>query len=237
MAALNVSVRTDTAWCDVWLASLDSAATGRDVLLDEAELARADRFLSPDDRRRFVLGVTLVKLAVADDANIPPAEVRVDRSCPTCGEAHGRPRIPGSTIQASVTHSGSLVAVALTRAGPVGIDVQVRNARTALPLRRVLAPEEPVSVPEDLFTYWCRKESVAKATGEGVAVPFDEVVVSPAQAPARLVSYRGRPLAASLTDLDVGPGYCAALAILTDTPVRVDVHNAENLFHTNRSWT
>jgi 4'-phosphopantetheinyl transferase len=216
--------------CDVWVADLAVRGPAHDALLDDVERARSDAFVRAADRSRFVLGAALVKLAVANGTGGSPASVRVNRRCPTCGSPHGRPRVVGSDLHVSVAHSGSLVVVALTSAGPVGVDVEQRGVgRASLLAPRVVTSSEPIGRPEDLLTYWCRKESVVKATGEGLRVPLTEVVVSPAEMPARLVSYRGRALAASMTDLDVGDAHVAALTVLTGGVIAVGIRLAAPL--------
>jgi len=62
--------------------------------------------------------------ATGDD----PAAIVVDRTCHTCGEPHGRPRLPGTRLEASISHSGDIVAVALAEAGPVGVDIEQLSA-------------------------------------------------------------------------------------------------------------
>jgi hypothetical protein len=98
----------------------------------------------------------------------------VDRSCPSCGRHHGRPRLPGTGPDVSISHSGATVAVAVSTAGAVGVDVQQvadDSVHDLSPL--VLAESEArhVVVARDFFIYWTRKEALVKATGDGVAVP------------------------------------------------------------------
>jgi 4'-phosphopantetheinyl transferase len=73
----------------------------------------------------------------------------VTRACPDCDRPHGKPLVPDTGLHVSVSHSGDLVAVAVTTAAPVGIDVELGS---------------------DLG--WCRWESVVKATGDGMRVPL-----------------------------------------------------------------
>jgi 4'-phosphopantetheinyl transferase len=220
----------DEQGCEVWVAELAHHRPEHDALLDEVELSRADAFMRPDDRSRFVVGVALLKLAVAYRTQRSTRSVRVDRHCDSCGGPHGRPRVLGSDLQVSLSHSGSIVAVALTRAGEVGVDVEHRSTGRALPSpRNVLTASEPIGRPEDLLTYWCRKESVIKATGDGSRVPFGQIVVSAAGEPARLVSYRGNPLTAFMTDLDLGDAYAGAVTVLSPDRVRVDIRSAAPL--------
>jgi 4'-phosphopantetheinyl transferase len=212
--------------CDVWVAAIDLRRPVDGGLLDDVERARAAAFVRSDDRARFVVGAALLKLAVADQTGDSARSVRVDRRCASCGGPHGRPQILESALHVSISHSGSLVAVALSRAGAVGVDVEHRTARALPAAGRILTPSEPLGRPEDLYTYWCRKESVVKATGEGWQVPCREVVVSRPEDRARLVSYHGKPLTAFMTDLDLGDAYAAALTVLSSDEINVHVRPA-----------
>ena len=170
-----------------------------DALLDSVERARANAYVRKADCTRFVVGVAMLKLAVAHEEGVAPTAVRVDRRCATCGTGHGAPRIVGSDLHVSVSHSGARVVVAITAAGPVGVDVEERS-RVALPCTQdVLTPAEPLRNIDDLLTYWCRKESALKASGAGLAVSPLDVVVSPANEPARLVSYKGAAVPARVS--------------------------------------
>lgn len=221
--------------CQVWLADVSQLNGEHEKLLDATERGRAAAFVRPEDRSRFVLGAVLLKFAVADATSGSPQDVVVDRSCDQCGQPHGRPRVPAGGIDVSVAHSGSLVAVALSRLGPVGIDVeqQAGEADPAL-VKRVIAAEElaeTAGLPmREFLTYWCRKESVLKATGEGLRVPMTEVLVTGPHDPPSLRSYRGGRLDAVILDLDVGgPSYVAALTVITGGPVDAHVARADRM--------
>jgi phosphopantetheinyl transferase len=56
------------------------------------------------------------------------------------GRHHGRPRLPGTGLHASISHSGATVAVAVSSAGAVGVDVQQvvdDSVQELSPLRRM----------------------------------------------------------------------------------------------------
>ena len=217
--------------CTVWLATTAQAAPGHMALLDPVEQGRRTALRRPADRERFTLAAVLLRLAVSGATGRPPHDVRVERSCPDCGAPHGRPRLPGTGLHASVSHSAGRVAVALARAAPIGVDIeQVRPVGDLAALARtVLSPAEPLRDPVDLFTYWCRKESVVKATGDGLRARLAEVVVGPAAEPPRLVSYRGAPLPATVADVPAGPGYAAAVTVLAAGRLEVTPARAADL--------
>ncbi|KAB1910339.1 4'-phosphopantetheinyl transferase superfamily protein [Micromonospora sp. AMSO1212t] len=217
----------DTDACTVWVADVAAERPFHSDLLDPDERGRRAALRRPADQARFTMAAAMIRLVAAGLTGTPPATIAVDRRCPGCGRAHGKPRLPGTGLEVSVSHSADRVLLAVTRAGPVGVDVErITDADTSTLAGRVLAPGEPVRRPRDFFVYWCRKESAVKATGDGLRVPLSEVVVRPADAPAGLLSYRGSRLTAAMADLDVGPGYAAAVTVLTGRPVRVWLRDA-----------
>ncbi|MBU4337084.1 MAG: 4'-phosphopantetheinyl transferase superfamily protein [Actinobacteria bacterium] len=171
----------------------------------------------------------MVRTVAAGELGMPPRSVPVDRSCDRCTRPHGRPRVSGSGLHLSVSHSGDLVVVATSMVGAVGVDVE---ALTAAPLDHaalaelVCAPGERPSVSDraSFLTLWTRKESVLKATGDGLRIPLAEVVVTPPDTPPRLVSFLGRGGPdCQMVDLDLGPRYRAAVTVLDPSPFTVTV--------------
>jgi 4'-phosphopantetheinyl transferase len=228
--------------CEVWWASTAWSRPWHTDLLSDSERARRTG-LWEAGRAQYTVAAALLRLAAASHTARAAEQVVVDRSCPRCGRYHGRPRLPGTGLYASISHSGTTVAVALSCAGQVGVDVQqVEDDPVGELLPLVLAEPEigHVAAARDFFTYWVRKEALVKATGDGVTVPLPEVMVSPPGTPARLLGYPGRDgLAAQLNDLSphadaaagagAGAGYVGALAVLSPLPVVVHERSGERL--------
>jgi 4'-phosphopantetheinyl transferase len=202
-------------------------------VLSDGERARRTGLWDERHRAQFTVAAALLRLVAAPLTARTAAGVVVDRSCPSCGRHHGRPRLPGTGLHASISHSGATVAVAVSQAGEVGVDVQQvvdDSVQELSPL--VLAESEArhVAVARDFFTYWTRKEALVKATGDGVAVPLGAVVVSPPGTPPRLLAYpRPGGLAAQLRDLSPELGYVGAVAVLGPGPLVVHERSAERL--------
>ena len=215
----------------VWWACRQDAAPRLASLLDDAERERWAAYRREADRERFLVGCALAKTAVAVCTGQRPARVSFDRVCGQCGKPHGKPAVRGGGPELSVSHSGDLVAVALATA-PVGVDVEQLDGRArelgggdpATLARMVLAEEERAALaavdPEDraraFLVAWTRKEAVTKARGDGLRVPFGDVVVAADLAVPRVTAwpYPQDPRSVSLLDLDPGPGYVAALAVI-----------------------
>ncbi|MEE1757170.1 4'-phosphopantetheinyl transferase family protein [Streptomyces sp. SP18CS02] len=223
--------------CHVWIAQAVSVPALLD-LLDEGERARHDGFLRDGPRALYLTAHALLRRLVAAQLGSDPREVRFTHVCKHCDDPrpHGKPGLAGADLEFSLSHSGDRVAVALSLAGPVGVDVERVADYPDLPLA-VLGPSErgeldrvPASGRAAAFTrYWARKEAVLKATGDGLMTDPALLTVSPPGAPAALLAWPGRAephLPVRLCDLDVpdgsgpdggtgaGDGYRAAVAVL-----------------------
>jgi 4'-phosphopantetheinyl transferase len=128
----------------ILLAWVPLAAADQELLplLDERERARYRGYAAEADRGRFLLGAALLRVAAAELLGRAPGSLVVDRRCATCGGWHGRPALPGYGLDVSVTHSGLLVAVAVTGSGRVGVDAERIGGR------------DPVEV-----SAWCAREA------------------------------------------------------------------------------
>jgi 4'-phosphopantetheinyl transferase len=218
---------------EVWWASITWMRPWHADVLSDGERARRAGLWDPGHRAQYTVAAALLRLVAAPLTERTAAGVVVDRSCPTCDRPHGRPRLPGTGLHVSISHSGATVAVAVSGAGAVGVDVQqVQDDSVDELSPLVLASSEAghVEVARDFFTYWTRKEALVKATGDGVTVPLSEVVVTPPGTPPRLLGYpRQDGLAAQLRDLSPDLGYVGALAVLSPGPVVVHERSAEQL--------
>jgi 4'-phosphopantetheinyl transferase len=89
----------------------------------------------------------------------------------------GRPELKEGTPRFSISHSGSLCALAVSDA-LVGLDLEFlgRDVSGDSIARKVLTSEEyavysqRLNDPEYFFSIWTRKESVMKATGKGFSL-------------------------------------------------------------------
>jgi 4'-phosphopantetheinyl transferase len=203
------------------------------TFLNDAELARARQYQFASDADRSLLGAVLLRVTAARHIGVGPEDVGIDRTCRRCGAQHGQPRLPGSGLYASVSHSGDIVAVALTSAGPVGVDVEaVRSIDFAAVIESVCAAAERGEVRSamDFYTFWTRKEAVLKATGEGLSRPMTDLRVTPPSSPPVLLALGdGTPPPCQLADISVGDGYQASVAVLAAEPVIVRTFDASEL--------
>lgn len=187
------------------------------------ERQRAERYYFARDRERFVAARGFVRILLSRYLCLPPQEITF-----TCGR-HGKPSLAGEPqtgLRFNLSHSGALGLLAVARGREAGIDLEQQRPVDDLLLfaERNFAAREyadlralPASAQtEAFFAYWTRKEAYLKACGAGLALSPDQVEVTPLGEPARLLRIGGDGEEArcwSLLDLQVAPGYAAALVI------------------------
>ncbi len=142
-------------------------------------------------------------------------------------EARGRPRIkpPGGRHDASWSHSGEGLLIALGEDVEVGVDMEWRRPRPrALELaERYFAPPETQwlstlaqAAREDAFLrLWCAKEAVLKADGYGLAFGLHRLTFAESGRGLSLTvcdAALGQPQDWHLHEMAPAPGYLAAIA-------------------------
>lgn len=116
------------------------------------------------DRRNSLLGLQLLRRALlhAGWPEFDLAQVEYPSA--------GKPRLP-LPVDFSISHSGDLVACALSTKGAVGIDVEALDRAGPIP-SRVLTPAEKLWVGGDrgrFLACWTRKEAALKCFGARLA--------------------------------------------------------------------
>lgn len=188
--------------------------------LPRAERARADSFLRAEDRARYILCRSVVRAVLAEVLSMPASELPLELA------ARGKPFCPPARaveLDFNLSHCIGRLLCAFTRGAHVGVDVEhVRDAGRIEGAIDALAPDEVAELralaePERAAAFcrcWARKEAIAKALGLGLSLPFDSFSVGSS---TRDFELRRSPEVGAtgswmLKDLDVGPGFAAAVA-------------------------
>ena len=229
--------------CHVYIGRIQVLRPVHLGMLDDVERLRSAEYRFPSDRKRFELGAVLLRLGLSRTLSTHPARLKIDRTCDVCGRPHGRPRVIGFDGYISVSHSGNLVMVAITAAGPVGIDVEVATGlpcATYLEILELVVTEAERPFVDSLAAFlkvWTRKEAILKATGYGLRASMADVVVSaPHQKPCLISLGKEMTVPCFMREIDVGSDCCATLAVMTELAIDVLVQDADPLLNVDMEW-
>ncbi len=172
----------------VWLANADTLQSNDQAkfldLLNDDERRRADRFKVNPAREQFVASRGLLRIVLGKYLGIEPRQISFRVS------THGKPELlEDQGLFFNLSHTAGLTAIAVTRLGAIGVDVeQVGRRPVVLDLaNRFFSLKEATWVsaqPEDrrsesFFACWTAKEAYIKAHGEGMSIPLGSFAIVP----------------------------------------------------------
>lgn len=188
--------------------------------LDPEEKARADRFLRPDDRNRFIASHAALRVVLGAALAMPPADLRFAR------DGAGRPVLAepaGRGLDFNLSHSGDLAVIGLVRGARIGVDVEARRPLPdALRIARSHFARDEVASLEALtphrredafFALWTAKEAIVKALGVGLSLPLSDFSVAVAPEGPRVLRIAGGAERWTLAAVDVGTDAHVTVAV------------------------
>lgn len=198
---------------EVWLLDLERACDGlhesaaRLGLVLAEDIAHVARLRGgPLRQRRHAMRIAL-RLALWQMAG------RAQAFDAIMATASGKPMLPSGGLEFSLAHNDTHALIAISRAGPVGVDIEnVRPVRISHPRRQSIEVAGRLLVPGGLHALsgsdeafvqaWTRIEALAKATGDGAAVTLARLGVRHPGADEATV---GAAVAIVLTQPPAGP--------------------------------
>lgn len=176
----------------VWLVDLSAEPPpAQCAWLDEAERARAARFVFEADARRYRAAHVALRGRLGTLLDVSPSALRFTFS------DEGKPRLPGHALAFNLSHCGEAAAIAVGEtSADIGVDIE-RLRRVddldALAQRCFTAAEQAElrsgSVARDtLFLQgWTRKEACLKAVGCGLSLEPAQVEAGLGARPAEVL--------------------------------------------------
>ncbi|WP_279244475.1 4'-phosphopantetheinyl transferase family protein [Candidatus Litorirhabdus singularis] len=211
--------------------------------LTPEELARAKRFHDPQQGRQwryFHCALRQVLARYTDCASQPLRFGTIEQDKPVL--------LDFPELHFNLSHTASRALLAVTRAAPVGIDIEqqrqlkdreamIRRYFSVSEQEQLAAPqyaEKSVDKDQAFFRLWTRKEAIIKANGLGLGIALDSFDVPSEPIPTWRVCKLSSPANGKrhyrLQDVEVSRGYAAAIALQSaksalDAPVSVKHFN------------
>lgn len=191
------------------------------MLLDDAQRERMQRKRVQGDREVLTLAYAMHRLLLGYVLDMDAASV------PLWRDAAGCPRVgDDKLVHTSLSHADEFIALAISRAGPVGVDIEPMTRKDMLPemAASICTPEEKLELDQldaearglGLLAMWVRKEALLKAAGLGLSVEMNTFA-----APEGLVRPMFLADGACLQMLETDGTCLAALAGPVDTRAAV----------------
>lgn len=217
----------------VWLVDLDARPIDTDGL-SVKETERAKRFHYQQDATRYSTLHRTLRALLGGYLGTPGKQltfVTGEHGKPSLATEHGR-------LHFNISRSARYGLIAVSRTGPVGIDIEHRNQTTdVLRVGRGFFAAAEVTTLEALdsirrqntfFDLWTRKEAYLKALGTGLSRDTRSFSVADCQ----ISEYtrvgdkaEPQPVAAwTLTDIPLGPSFSAALVTTSKPPQRASCY-------------
>lgn len=220
-------------WSVVLSQLYDSLPWLNEVLSVE-ERQRAEQFQFRKDRDRYVIGHGIRRVILGSYLGQPASSITF------CYGKFGKPAVKliSENLNFNDSRSGDLAVYAITRACPIGVDVErVRFipqfqeiasqffSRQENDLIMALPPERRM---ERFFTVWSGKEAYLKATGDGIGGDLAKVEVVPSSSDGvsliRVPASIDSTVQWQLRSYSPIPGYRAVVAV-KDHPLLFSEHN------------
>ena len=158
-------------------------------LLTPAERLRAESFLNPAARRRFIVRRAKCRRVLARYCSVTAQSLRVETT------PAGKPFLPDHPLHFNLSSSGNIAALAVSR-HPVGIDLETGDPSKLLAAKRYMPSAPPDA---DLIAAWSRSEAFLKLTGSGLSRPLNSFDIIPDGADGFGVISEGAPSAVGRT--------------------------------------
>lgn len=211
----------------VWLVSLQQPKSMAETIakcLSRKEQENGARFHGPDNQRRYLVSHGVARLLLGRYTGREPESLEFSTG------RFGKPFVDlpssDSDFHFNLSHASEIAAVAISRIGPIGVDVERLRQTTDIPrlVRRYFSEDEVVRFGQVhieqhtpwFFRMWTCKEAVSKALGCGLSEPVSRFTVPEGELEDTVEVSAASQLAANeswyVTGFRCGVDYVGALA-------------------------
>jgi len=168
----------------IWSAHLASAKHQEEAILSQDERARAERYVFPIHRQRFIAARCWLRKILGFYLNLAPQDIIFTY------DKKDKPflSVPNNTaLQFNLSHSEDIAIYAITLNHAIGVDIEkIQEHYNDAVAKRFFSSQEYTALmqlsPQDriigFYRIWSRKEAIIKATGKGLSTPLSGFSVS-----------------------------------------------------------
>jgi 4'-phosphopantetheinyl transferase len=171
----------------IWIVQSDHTLYAETLaVLDEDERGRSMRLIRASDCAIFVKTHAVLRILLSTILECPPNEIRFSKT--GSGKPMLSPHHAHEDIEFSISHTAGFGAIALSRRGPIGLDIErqrdvsdrfrITTDVFGFEVARQLASFGETQQHEIFLRLWTAAESYVKATGLGLAEALKDIPVS-----------------------------------------------------------
>ena len=195
------------------------------ALMSIEEQERNQRFIFEKDQKRHLITRALIRSVLSEyDPSIAPQDWCFTEN------GYGKPQVLPALLKRplsfNLSHSGNMIALAISREPELGIDIESLNPNTPNDdlAKHAFAPTEYQQLKDltsddfysRFYDFWTLKEAYIKACGLGLSIPLDSFSFSFEQANIKInfdESRKDHPEHWQFWQITPNPDYKVALAI------------------------
>ncbi len=166
---------------DLRFFDLDKPLLNREEFLIDFEKNFASTISSQIEKERYLNRRCLLRKTLSEVLKLGPSEIKLERG--VCGkdflESTGVQMIDNISVDFNISHSGNIMAMALSRSYRVGVDIEILGPGIDIAgIRESISGLDPAKKdksimqskdPQELLVQWTRIESLGKLAGTGLA--------------------------------------------------------------------
>lgn len=174
--------------CHIWRFDSNEVTPDLVNILSKEEKTRYLNYKYIKDKNRFLKSASMLRILLSLYTGILLEKLIISRKCNECDRNHGKPILINSReINFSLSYSKNIVVIGIYKNFEIGVDIEWINndfpceeviqsilSYEELKKHNVLGTNEKL---KNFYFYWTIKESLTKATGQGLNVGFNNISI------------------------------------------------------------
>lgn len=174
--------------CHIWYFDSNEVTPDLVNILSKEEKNRYLNYKFIKDKNRFLKSASMLRVLLSFYTGISLEKLIISRKCNECDRDHGKPiLINCREINFSISYSKNIVVIGIYKNFEIGVDIEwidndfpyeevVQNILSYEELKKhnVLGTNEKL---KNFYFYWTLKESLTKATGQGLNASFNNISI------------------------------------------------------------
>jgi len=174
--------------CHIWCFESNEVTPDLVNILSKEEKTRYSNYKFIKDKNRFLKSASMLRILLSLYTGISLENLLISRKCNDCDKNHGKPTLINCReINFSISYSKNIVVIGIYKNFEIGVDIEWIDYDFPYEevIQSILTPEElkkhngmgPNEKLKNFYFHWTIKESLTKATGQGLNESFNNISI------------------------------------------------------------